>query len=75
MPVTSVVIEVSDGESENVLGSLARVSHVSVYGVKENQIVTVIEGESGEDVETTVKTIQTLDGVVGVYPVYSGEYE
>ena len=75
MPVTSVVIEINDGVSEDVLGRLARVPHINVYGVKDNQIVTVIEGELPGDVEETVKTIQALDGVVGVYPVYSGEYE
>lgn len=75
MPVTSVVIEINDGVSEEVLGRLARVPQVNVYGVKENQIVTVIEGDSAGDVEETVKAILALDGVVGVYPVYSSDYE
>lgn len=75
MPVTSVVIEIKDGVGEDVLGRLARVPHVNVYGTKENQIVTVIEGESAGEVDEIVRTIQALDGVVGVYPVYSGDYE
>lgn len=75
MPVTSVVIEVQDGVSEDILGRLALLSNVNVYGMKENQIVTVIEGESAIEVDDTVRTIQALAGVVGVYPVYSGEYE
>jgi len=75
MPVTSVVIEVQDGVSEDILGRLALLSNVNVYGMKENQIVTVIEGESAVEVDDTVRTIQSLVGVVGVYPVYSGEYE
>lgn len=75
MPVTSVVIEISDGVGEDVLSALARVPQVNVYGIKENQIVSVIEGETAGNVEDTVRTIQTLDGVQGVYPVYSGEDE
>lgn len=75
MPVTSVVVEVSEGVNEDLLGLLARVPRVNVFGMKGQQIVTVIEGESVRDVEDTVKTIQNIDGVIGVYPVYSGDYE
>ena len=75
MPVTSVVVEVSEGVNEDLLGRLARVPRVNVFGMKGRQIVTVIEGESVRDVEDTVKTIQEFEGVVGVYPVYSGDYE
>lgn len=75
MPVTSVVIEINDGVSEDVLGRLALVPHINVYGMKDSQIVTVIEGESAGDVEETVRTIMALNGVVGVYPVFSGNYE
>lgn len=75
MPVTSVVVEVSESPGEDLLKRLARVSRVNVFGMKGQQIVTVIEGDTARDVEDVVREILSLNGVVGVYPVYSGDYE
>lgn len=75
MPVTSVVVEVAPHTGEDLLGRLAHVPRVNVFGMKDQQIVTVIEGDTARDVEDVVKQIQELDGVIGVYPVYSGDYE
>lgn len=75
MAVTSAIVEVTDGACEAVLGSLAAIRNLSVFGIKENQIVTVIEGDSIQMVENTMKDLYSLENVVGVYPVYAGDYE
>ncbi len=73
MPIASAVVEIQNGTSEAVLAGLARIPRVSVYGMKENQIVTVIEGATINEVDAMVKEISTLDGVIGIYPVFVGE--
>jgi nitrate reductase NapAB chaperone NapD len=75
MPIASAVIDIKDGTSEAVLGRLAHIPRISVYGVKENQFVTVIEGLTINDVDATVKEVSMIEEVLGVYPVFVGEHE
>lgn len=75
MPVASVIVETENGAGETVLTSLARMTNVNVYGVKENQIVTVVEGDSAEAVNESVSMLAAIDKVIGVYPVFAGMYE
>lgn len=75
MAVASVIVEAEEGSSEAVLNSLAGINNVSVYGVKDNQIVSVIEGDDIKSVEDTIKVLYTIDKIIGVYPVFAGEYE
>lgn len=72
MPVTSLIVESLPGEAATTWTTLAHVDGVSVHGMKEEQIVTVIEGESISEIDTIMRKIQALEGVVGVYPVYTG---
>ncbi len=73
--VASVIVEIENGTGEAVLNSLARMDNISVYGVKDNQIVTVIEGSDMKIVKDNIKNIYALEGVIGVYPVFAGDYE
>ncbi len=75
MPIASAIVEIQNGTSEAVLAGLARMRRISVYGVKENQIVTVIEGPTMHDVDAAVREVSTLDGVIGIYPVFVGEHD
>ncbi len=75
MAVASVIVEFENGSGEAVLDSLARINNVSVYGIKDNQIVTVIEGEDMQVIDNTIKGLYTIDKIIGVYPVYAGDYE
>ncbi len=75
MPIASAVVEILNGTSETVLAQLARIPRVSVYGVKENQIVTVIEGPTINDVDAAVKEVSKIEEVIGVYPVFVGEHD
>ncbi len=75
MPVASVIVEVEEGAGGAVLNSLAEINNVSVYGIKNNQIVTVIEGNDIKTVEDTIKVLYGVDKVIGVYPVFAGDYE
>lgn len=74
MAVTGIIGEFEDGAGEAVLNSLAMIDNVSVYGVKENQIVAVIEGDDMNSVEKTMKVMYAIDGILGVFPVFSGDY-
>ncbi len=75
MAVASVIVEFENGAGEAVLNSLAGINNVSVYGIKDNQIVTVIDGDDMWIVEETIKRIYAIEKVIGVYPVYAGDYE
>ena len=71
MNISSAVVEIRDGADEAVLGSLARFENVSVYGIKDNQIVMVIEDRDMRSIQDTIKKIYGIESVVGVYPVYA----
>lgn len=73
MPVASVIVEVEEGTGEAVLNSLSKIDNVSVYGIKDNQIVTVIEGNELEELEDTISILYSLNNVIGVFPVFSGD--
>lgn len=75
MAVASLIVEIQEGFSEAVLNSLAKIDNVSVYGLKGNQIVTVIEGDDAFSVENTMKLIHGIPNVIGVFPVFAGDYE
>jgi nitrate reductase NapAB chaperone NapD len=73
MSIASAVVEIQNGAAENVLAGLAQIPKISVFGLTENQIVTVIEGDDADDVERVVKEVQSIEHVIGVYPVFIGE--
>jgi nitrate reductase NapAB chaperone NapD len=74
MAIASLVVEIQQGTSETVLHGLAQLPNVSVYGMKENQIVTVVEGDTIQSVDDAVKILLTMENVTGVFPVYAGDY-
>ncbi|HTZ17318.1 MAG TPA: chaperone NapD [Dissulfurispiraceae bacterium] len=71
MPVSGAIVEIEEGTEEAVLSGLARIPEVSVYGMKENRIVIVIDGGSLGVIEKSTNRIQSMEGVTGVFPVYS----
>ena len=75
MAIASVIVEIEDGASEAVLGGIAQIAQATVYGIKENQIVTVIEGGDSRELDKVIRQLSVLDKVIGVYPVYAGDYE
>jgi len=72
MAISSAVVEIRNGSGETVLNSLARIENVSVFGIKDNQIVAVIEDKDIWGIQDTMKKIYGIESVVGVYPVYAG---
>ena len=71
MPVSSAIVEIEEGTDEAVLSSLSSMDAVSVYGIKENKIVIVIDADSLGIIEESTKKIMSMEGVTGVFPVYS----
>jgi nitrate reductase NapAB chaperone NapD len=72
MAISSAVVEIRNGAAEAVLDSLGSIENVSVYGIKDNQIVMVIEDRDMLSIQDTIKKICGIESVVGVYPVYAG---
>jgi len=75
MAVASLIVEIEDNSMELVLPALGEVPGISVFGVKDNQIVTVVEGETLGSVNEIIKKLSEFERVTGVYPVYAGAYE
>jgi nitrate reductase NapAB chaperone NapD len=75
MAVSSIIVEIEEGAIEQVLHRLGSVPGISVFGVKDNQIVAVIEAETLPAVNDVVKTVSELERVVGIYPVYTGDHD
>jgi nitrate reductase NapAB chaperone NapD len=71
MPVSSAIVEIEESAGEAVLSSLSSMDAVSVYGIKENKIVIVIDADSLGIIEESTKKIMSMEGVTGVFPVYS----
>ena len=57
MPVVSVIVDIENGSGEAVLHSLAVIGNVSVYGIKDTQIVAVIEGKDMKAIQNTIKIL------------------
>ncbi len=75
MPIVSVIVEIEPGASETTLGRLAGMREVSVYGMKDNQLVTVIDCPTMEAVETVLTQVRSSAGVARAYPVFVGQDE
>ena len=75
MAIASIIVEIENNAMEQVLPALGKVPGISVFGVKNNQIVTVVEGETLGSVSEIIKKLSEFDKVTGVYPVYAGDYE
>jgi nitrate reductase NapAB chaperone NapD len=73
MSIASMVVEILEGSDATVLGRLARMPQISVFGVKDNQIVTVIEAETAHAVNEAIRQVSLIEEVIGVYPVSINE--
>jgi nitrate reductase NapAB chaperone NapD len=75
MPVVSVIVDIENNSSEAVLHSLAVIGNVSVYGIKDNHIVAVIEGRDMKAIQNTIKILYSTKNILGAYPVFACGYE
>lgn len=74
MMIASMIVEIEADAEALVLPELGRIVGVSTYGIKDRQIVTVVEGETMTAVSDIVHAISLMDRIVGVYPVFAGEH-
>ena len=75
MAIASVIVATEAGAVEAVAAELARLPNTTVYGSKDNEIVTVIEAVSAADLTAGLQRLAAVERVVGVYPVYAGVHE
>lgn len=75
MPIASVIVESLPGAAALTGEALAALGGISVYGSKEERIVTVIEGESPAVIDGIMRQVLAMESVIGVYPVYAGGYD
>jgi nitrate reductase NapAB chaperone NapD len=71
MNVTSIIVEIEPGTSEAVLRSLALIDKVTVYGVKDEKIVVVLEEETPDAIEELAKKVEAIEHISGLSPVFS----
>lgn len=71
MTVTSFVVETQPGMSGAVLRDLALMDRISVFGVKDDRMVVVLESATPDELETMTAALQNLEFVTGVNPVFS----
>jgi nitrate reductase NapAB chaperone NapD len=71
MSVASAVVEFPENQGEAVLRSLALIPEISVYGIKGNQLIIVIEGDDTETINAAILKVQAVESVTGVSPVFS----
>lgn len=74
MAISSIIVATAPGAAGDVVPKLVAVPGISVYGVKDDQIVTVVEAQTLGAVNRIVRSASELDGVLGVYPVFAGEH-
>ena len=72
--IASMIVEIEAEAEGSVLQALDKIAGVSIYGIKDHQIVTVVEGETAMAVNNIVRGISSLERIIGVYPVYAGEH-
>jgi nitrate reductase NapAB chaperone NapD len=75
MAILSVVVQVQASRGEAVSEGLAAISGVNIYGIRDDQVVTVLEGEDMAGVDALVREIMVVPDVLGVFPVYGTDYE
>ncbi|HTF99876.1 MAG TPA: chaperone NapD [Nitrospirota bacterium] len=75
MAVASMVVEIEEGAAAEVLARIACLKQANVFGVKENQLVVVLEGDTMEDIDNAVQDLWSIDSVTGVYPVFAGVHD
>ncbi|MEW5746677.1 MAG: chaperone NapD [Nitrospirota bacterium] len=71
MEIVGLIIKVERGGGEELSKALSAMSHVSIQGVKDNQIVLLLDTDDVHVIARNTKEINEMRGVVGVYPVFS----
>ena len=72
MAITSVIVQVQEGQGEAVCNCLAGFGNLEVFGEKDDKLVAVIDTNSKQEFEETVRRLYDFEDVIGVYPVYTG---
>ncbi len=75
MAISGVIVNIEEGAIEHALSILGRVPGISVFSVKDDQIVAVIEAETLLAVNDVITSVSAFEGVIGVYPVYAGDHD
>jgi nitrate reductase NapAB chaperone NapD len=70
--VSGAVVQVGNDASETVLRSLALLRNVSVFGIKDHQIVVVIEDDNMNGILNHMEKIREISSVLEAYPVFAG---
>lgn len=72
--IASMIVEIEADAEGLVLPELDKIGGVSTYGIKDRQIVTVVEGASMTAINDIVREISLMERIVGVYPVFAAEH-
>ncbi len=72
MIVASMIIKVKPEKAEETAKLISEIPSITTYGVhKEDNIIAVIEAETGKELESLSQSIlREFENVLGLYPTY-----
>lgn len=73
MEIVGLIVQAERGASEALSRTLAGKEHLRLYGVRDNQIVLMLDTDDVHIIARHTKEINEMSGVVGVYPVFTRE--
>lgn len=71
LEIVGFIINIKEELRDNALKALKDMSHVSIYGARNNQIVLLTDTDEVGILAKKIKEIQAINGVVDVYPIFS----
>lgn len=73
MEIVGLIVQAERGSSEALSQLLAGKEHVTLYGVRDNRIVLMLDTDDIHIIARSTKEINDMSSVVGVYPVFTKE--
>lgn len=69
--MVGLIVEVQPACCDGLAKVICGKPHIRLHGVKDNQIVLILDTEDIHVIAHSTKEINEIEGVVGVYPVFS----
>lgn len=71
--MTGIIVDVREGYSDSLLRAFSCMPDLRLYGLKNSQLVLMLNTDDTHVLTQKIQEIQNLEGVISVYPVFSRE--
>ena len=71
METISIIVQIREVDRDALLKAFKAMPHVSVYGVRHDQIILTLDTDDIHVLAHKTREIQRMNGVAGVYPIFS----